>query len=83
MNKYTVAILGSLLITSASFAAGNSTTPVPYKYGDTLDIAKVVSLSQIPDNTCEVVPATMTYIDSKGVQHTIEYKVLSNGCSYN
>lgn len=83
MNKYIVAVLGSLLISTFSFADASSTAPVPYKYGDKLDIAKVVSLSQIPDNTCEVVPATMTYIDSKGVQHTIEYKVLANGCSYN
>jgi len=83
MNKYIIAILGSLLLSSASFAANTPNNPVLYKYGDKLDIAKVVSLSQIPDNTCEVVPATMTYIDSKGVQHTIEYKVLANGCSYN
>jgi hypothetical protein len=52
-----------------------------YKYGDKLDVAKVLSMSKIPDNLCEAVPATMTYLDSKGVQHTMEYQVLADGCT--
>jgi hypothetical protein len=80
MSKYIYAILGSLVISSAAFAA-TSTTPEMYKYGDKLDVAKVLSMSKIPDNLCEAVPATMTYLDSKGVQHTMEYQVLADGCT--
>jgi len=43
-----------------------------YQYGDQLDIAKVVSLS-IPTGGCEVVEATMTYLDSKGETHVMSY----------
>lgn len=84
MSKYIYALLGSLLISSAAFAAPAVSTqsqPEPYKYGDKLDIVKVVALSKIPNDVCEAVPATMTYVDSKGVQHTMEYQVLADGCT--
>jgi hypothetical protein len=79
MVKYAYTLLGSLLIASSAFADSTES----YKYGDTLDISKVISMSQLPDNNCEVVPAKMVYLDSKGIQHTMEYQVLSNGCPDN
>ncbi len=51
-----------------------------YNYGTKLDIARVISLSTIPD-VCEVVPATMTYEDSQGQRHTLEYQAMGDGCS--
>ncbi|WP_433886430.1 DUF2790 domain-containing protein [Pseudomonas vranovensis] len=51
-----------------------------YDYSTNLDIAKVISLSTIP-NVCEVVPATMTYEDHQGQRHTIEYRAMGDGCS--
>ncbi|CAI8759072.1 MULTISPECIES: DUF2790 domain-containing protein [Pseudomonas] len=51
-----------------------------YDYSSNLDIAKVISLSTIP-NVCEVVPATMTYEDHQGQRHTIEYRAMGDGCS--
>ncbi|MES2871067.1 MAG: DUF2790 domain-containing protein [Pseudomonadota bacterium] len=51
-----------------------------YSYGSTLDIAKVIHMSGIPD-VCAVVPATMTYEDHQGQRHTVEYKVMGDGCS--
>lgn len=84
MSNYIYALLGSLLISSAAFAdpaVNTQTQPEPYKYGDKLDIVKVVALSKIPTDVCEAVPATMTYVDSKGVQHTMEYQVMGEGCT--
>lgn len=84
MSKYIYALLGSLLISSAAFATPAVSTqnqPEPYKYGDKMDVAKVISMSKIPNDLCEAVPATMTYLDSKGVQHTMEYQVLADGCT--
>ena len=49
-------------------------------YSSELDIAKVISTSEIP-SVCEVVPAQMVYLDSHGMQHTLEYRVMGNGCS--
>ena len=41
-----------------------------YTYSTHLDIAKVVSMSEVP-NVCEVVPAKMEYDDSKGQRHIL------------
>ncbi|MCD5992685.1 DUF2790 domain-containing protein [Pseudomonas sp. CDFA 602] len=51
-----------------------------YTYGTHLDIARVISISQIPD-VCQVVPARMVYEDSQGKQHIMSYQVMGNGCS--
>jgi len=45
---------------------------VPYQYGDHLDIAKVVSL-EYPFGGCEIVEATMIYLDSAGETHVMSY----------
>lgn len=81
MSKYIYALLGSILISSAAFADTNTTTSEVYKYGDKLDVAKVVALSKIPNDLYEAVPVIMTYLDSQGVQHTMEYQVLADGCT--
>ncbi|MGH8486435.1 MAG: DUF2790 domain-containing protein, partial [Pseudomonas sp.] len=51
-----------------------------YEYSTNLDIAKVISLSTLP-NVCEVVPATMVYEDHQGQRHVLEYRAMGNGCS--
>ncbi len=79
-------LIALLLAGFATLAvAGEISTVQPsavehYSYGTKLDIARVVSLSTIP-NVCEVVPATMTYEDSQGQRHTVEYQVMGDGCS--
>ncbi|MFW5326160.1 DUF2790 domain-containing protein [Pseudomonas aeruginosa] len=52
-----------------------------YKYGMNLDIAKVVSVTP-SSSACGVVPARMTYEDSQGELHTIEYRVQGFGCPH-
>jgi hypothetical protein len=51
-----------------------------YTYGTHLDIARVISVSSIPD-VCKVVPMRMTYEDSQGQQHVMGYQVMGNGCN--
>jgi predicted Kef-type K+ transport protein len=51
-----------------------------YTYSMHMDIAKVISMSEVP-NVCEVVPAKMEYDDSKGQRHILRYSVMGNGCS--
>ena len=51
-----------------------------YTYSTHLDIAKVISMSEVP-SVCEVVPARMEYEDSKGQRHILRYSVMGNGCS--
>lgn len=45
-----------------------------YTYGMQLDVAKVVSVVK-PQVACAVVPAAMTYEDSKGQLNTLTYTV--------
>ncbi|AXK53255.1 DUF2790 domain-containing protein [Pseudomonas protegens] len=51
-----------------------------YTYSTDLDIAKVISMSEVPE-VCEVVPARMEYEDSHGQRHILQYRVMGNGCS--
>lgn len=45
-----------------------------YEYGMTVDVVKVISVVR-PAKVCAVVPAAMTYEDSKGQLNTIRYTV--------
>lgn len=75
-------VLGSLCGTAmAGEAKDAEQIPVEqYSYSQHLDIARVISMSEVP-NVCEVVPARMTYEDSQGQKHILEYRVMGNGCS--
>lgn len=83
MKTILLSVLGVLMTTQA-MATSQQTAPVSdaaidYYYGKHLDIARVVSHSEIP-NVCHPVPVEMTYEDSHGQQHTIRYRVMGNGC---
>lgn len=80
-------LLALVLVGVSSFALADEVKtaaeqPVveQYDYSTNLDIARVISLSTLP-NVCEVVPATMTYEDHQGQRHTIEYRAMGDGCS--
>jgi hypothetical protein len=51
----------------------------PYTYDTKLDIARIVSISDV-SGRCGVVPLRLTYEDSKGMRHAIEYQVVSSSC---
>jgi Protein of unknown function (DUF2790) len=51
-----------------------------YSYGAKLDIANVKSLTNV-SSVCGTAPVDMTYLDSKGQQHTVEYLVVGGGCA--
>lgn len=84
MKALLVLALSGLCATAmaAESAAGVTSQQKPveeYTYSSNLDIAKVVSMSEVP-NVCEVVPARMEYEDSKGQRHILKYTVMGNGC---
>jgi len=82
MKALLVLVLGSLCgAAMAGEAKEGEQIPVEqYNYSQHLDIARVISMSEVP-NVCEVVPARMTYEDSQGQKHILEYRVMGNGCS--
>jgi hypothetical protein len=81
-SKYVVvgviAVSGWLPLTSSATPLTDQTVE-RYTYGKTLDIAHVVSVSDIAD-VCGIVTKTMTYEDSRGQRHVLEYKVWGSGC---
>ena len=79
--------LSSLCATAAladeaptELAGQNAPIVEDYTYSTHLDVAKVLSMSEVP-NVCEVVPAKMEYEDSQGHRHILNYKIMGNGCS--
>jgi hypothetical protein len=60
--------------------AAQQTRVEQYTYSTHLDIAKVISIDELP-NVCRVVPQHMTYEDSQGKRHVLEYQAMGNGCS--
>ncbi|MGE8186614.1 DUF2790 domain-containing protein [Pseudomonas sp. NPDC086278] len=88
MKTLTIALLLTLGgIAAPAFADdGDSATeasqaPVEsYAYGKTLDIRTVIAVSDIA-NECGPVPARMTYEDSNGQRHILQYQVMGTGCS--
>jgi hypothetical protein len=52
----------------------------PYAYGMHLDIAKVIHITPAAD-VCGPTPVQMTYRDSHGETHTLEYTVIGSGCT--
>ncbi|RON13682.1 DUF2790 domain-containing protein [Pseudomonas frederiksbergensis] len=56
-------------------------TPVEiYSYSTTLDIKRVISITDTGDQ-CGPVPKQMTYEDSHGERHILQYQVMGSGCS--
>lgn len=78
-----IMFLALTLMTSVSaYAAEASPTPaaVHYQYGMHLDIAHVLKTTPVAD-VCGPTPVQMTYNDSHGGTHTLEYDVFGNGCT--
>ncbi|MFJ3371893.1 DUF2790 domain-containing protein [Pseudomonas sp. NPDC086251] len=69
------------LIATSAMAAGNEPAATPYNPAQPLDIAQVVSITDTA-TACDVVPATMVYIDHQGQTHQVTYQVMGN-CTSN
>ncbi|SDH89455.1 DUF2790 domain-containing protein [Pseudomonas abietaniphila] len=59
--------------------AGNMAVET-YTYSTPLDIQKVISVTDVSDK-CGATPVRMTYQDSHGQQHVIEYQGVGIACT--
>ena len=75
-------VLGSQAFAGESQStAADSKLPVEtYTYDTKLDIQKVIKVTDIADE-CGPAPAQMTYEDSQGQRHILQYQVMGTGCS--
>jgi len=51
-----------------------------YMYGDHLDIAKVLSVKEAAGSGCGVGESRMTYLDSTGAIHALDYSAIGKNC---
>ena len=52
-----------------------------YVYGMPLDVARVLSVDEAPSDTCQVVRATLVYLDSHGERQVLHYLKQARTCS--
>ncbi|HAG19352.1 DUF2790 domain-containing protein [Stutzerimonas stutzeri] len=64
-----------------SYGALAESSPAAYKYGDKLDISKVLSITVKHGSVCKPVGHVMKYLDSTGEIRTIKYRALSGACN--
>ncbi|SDN09477.1 DUF2790 domain-containing protein [Pseudomonas jinjuensis] len=77
---FILALAGFSSFAFADEANADSVAVEQYTYDMKLDIARVISNTDV-SSQCGVVPARMTYEDSQGQRHTIQYQVWGGGCS--
>ncbi|QJI40705.1 DUF2790 domain-containing protein [Pseudomonas sp. ADAK2] len=77
MHKFLLALS---LIASLATQAQAQDSAVAYQYGMDLDVAQVVSITPVAD-VCGPAPVEMTYLDSKGETHILQYSEFGTGCS--
>jgi hypothetical protein len=84
MNTMKIAmalLLGTLGAQAYADSAPTQNLPVEtYAYSTNLDIEHVISITE-PANECAPVPVQMTYEDSHGERHVLQYQVMGTGCS--
>lgn len=68
-----------------AIAAQASTMPMDgsgvmqYRYGDHLDVKKVLSIQDDQSDACGLVNTRMDYLDSKGQQQSVQYRTYATG----
>ncbi|EJT83315.1 DUF2790 domain-containing protein [Pseudomonas asiatica] len=86
MNFNTFARASLLAVLSfGAIAAHASTMPMDdsgvmqYRYGDHLDVKKVLSIQDDQSDACGLVNTRMDYLDSKGQQQSVQYRTYATG----
>jgi hypothetical protein len=72
-------LLGVILAITATAAMAANKPSDQYRGDQDMDIAKVISVTPT-SAACDVVPATMVYVDHQGETHSVTYQVMGT-CS--
>lgn len=67
---------------STSMDETSNVPVVDYRYGMSLDVAKVLSVTSTAQR-CDIGTATMKYLDHAGELHAIGYQAFGNDCREN
>ncbi len=84
LNTFVSASLFAVLSFGA-ISAQASTMPMndggvmQYRYGDHLDVKKVLSIQDDQSDACGLVNTRMDYLDSEGQQQSVQYRTYATG----
>ena len=73
------------VLSFGAIAAQASTMPMDdtgvmqYRYGDHLEVKKVLSIQDDQSDACGLVNTRMDYLDSKGQQQSVQYRTYATG----
>ena len=73
------------VLSFGAIAAQASTMPMDnsgvmqYRYGDHLDVKKVLSIQDDQSDACGLVNTRMDYLDSNGQQQSVQYRTYATG----
>ena len=73
------------VLSFGAIAAQASTMPMDnsgvmqYRYGDHLDVKKVLSIQDDQSDACGLVNTRMDYLDSKGQRQSVQYRTYATG----
>jgi len=82
MNIKTIsAIAVFALASTGAVLAQADTIHDSYHYGQHLDIQKVLADNADASQTCKVVGAHMTYLDSQHQEHVLDYRRMAEVCN--
>lgn len=73
--------LTAIALSASLTTLAHSAEATPYRYGQNLDIANVISIDVPNSPQCEVVTAQMTYRNSAGDVRALDYEQLSDACT--
>ncbi|AGZ35711.1 MULTISPECIES: DUF2790 domain-containing protein [Pseudomonas] len=77
-SLFAVLSLGTIAAQAAT-APMSDAGVMQYRYGDTLDIKKVLSVQDDQGNACGLVNTRMDYLDSKGQHQSVQYRTYATG----
>lgn len=79
------ACVASVFAAMSIFTLGAQAQEAPvsqnYTYGTHLDVKKVLAINEDPGTDCQVVKSHMTYLDSQGQTHVLNYLKVSEDCN--
>lgn len=83
MKLQTLFFLSSALtLATAAGLAQAASSAVPYEYGMPMDIQKVIAMKEPQTNECQVITATIKFVDSAGEVQNISYQKMSEACLF-
>ncbi|MGE8464641.1 DUF2790 domain-containing protein [Pseudomonas putida] len=77
-SLFAVLSLGAIAAQAAPSPMSDASV-MQYRYGDHLDVKKVLSVQDDQSTTCGLVNTRMDYLDSKGQRQSVEYRSYATG----